>query len=76
MERIMKKFRKPPKLRGNVLNGLLLVFVAALLILAIFLVRIKLLQNAQSLGMALVHSYAVEEELNISSLETNLTLAS
>ena len=76
MERIMKKIRKPPKLRGNVLNGLLLVFVAVLLILAIFLVRIKLLQNAQSLGMALVHSYAVEEELNISSLEANLTLAS
>ena len=52
MERIMKKIRKPPKLRGNVLNGLLLVFVAALLILAIFLVRIKLLQNAQSLQPA------------------------
>lgn len=72
----MKKIKRLPKLRSNALNGLLLLFVAMLLMLAIFLVRVKLLQNAQSLGMALVHSYAVEEELNIASLETNLTLAS
>ena len=50
--------------------------VAALLIFGVFLVRTKLLQNAQSLGMALAHSYAVEEELNIDSLESDLVLAS
>ena len=52
-----------------ILNGILLIFVAALLVFAIVLVRTKLLQNAQSLGMALVHSYALEEEMNISALQ-------
>ena len=75
-ESVMKKIKRPPRLHSSALNGLLLLFVAVLLVFAVFLVRIKLLQNAQSLGMALVHSYAVEEELNIASLETNLTLAS
>ena len=72
----MKQVRKPPRLHGSLLNVLLLLFVAVLLVVGVFLVRVKLLQNAQSLGMALVHSYAVEEELNITSLETNLTMAS
>ena len=63
----MKMARKASRLQGNLLNGLLLLFVALLLVAAIFLVRTKLLQNAQDLGMALVHSYAVEEEMNISS---------
>ena len=72
----MMKTRKGLRLYGNVLNGLLLLFVAALLIFGVFLVRTKLLQNAQSLGMALAHSYAVEEELNIDSLQANLVLAS
>ncbi len=69
------KVRKLPKLHGNLLNIALLVFVAALLVFAILLVRVKLLQNAQSLGMSLVHSYAVEEELNVSTLENDLILA-
>lgn len=72
----MKMARKASRLQGNLLNGLLLLFVALLLVAAIFLVRTKLLQNAQDLGMALVHSYAVEEEMNISSLETSLNLTS
>lgn len=72
----MKRARKASRLQGNLLNGLLLLFVALLLVAAIFLVRTKLLQNAQDLGMALVHSYAVEEEMNISSLETSLNLTS
>lgn len=72
----MKRARKASRLQGNLLNGLLLLFVALLLVAAIFLVRTKLLQNAQDLGMALVHSYAVEEEMNISSLETSLDLTS
>ena len=36
-----------------VLSAVLLAFVAALLVLTVILVRVKLLQNAQSLGMAL-----------------------
>ena len=58
-----------------ILNGILLIFVAALLVFAIVLVRTKLLQNAQSLGMALVHSYALEEEMNISALEMHFNIA-
>ena len=57
-----RKFR--PMWIHLVLNGILLTFVAALLLFAVTLVRTKLLQNAQSLGMALVHSYALEEEMN------------
>lgn len=72
----MKKMKWPLRLHSNMLNGLLLLFVAVLLVLAIFLVRDKLLQNTQHLGMALAHSYAVEEELRISSLETDLSIAS
>ena len=58
-----------------ILNGVLLVFVAALLVFAVVLVRTKLLQNAQDLGMALVHSYALEEEMNIHALETHFNIA-
>lgn len=72
MKRKTGKFRS---LHGNILNGLLLLFVAVLLIFVILLVRTKLLKNAQELGMALVHSYAVEEQASLSSLETYLTLA-
>lgn len=70
------KMRKINRRRGNILNGLLLLFEAGLLALGVFLVRIKLLQNAQSLGMALAHSYAIEEQVNMNTLEKNLTLAS
>ena len=70
----MKHLRS--RIQSTVLSGLLLVFVAALLIAATSLVRIKLLQNTQSMGMALAYSYAMEEELNINSLEINLALAS
>ena len=70
----MKK-GKHPRLHGNILNIALLVLVAGVLAFAIFLVRAKLLENAQNLGMALVHSYALEEEMNIDSLEKHLTLA-
>lgn len=59
-----------------VLNIILLVVVAALLVFIVVLVRNKLLQNAQSLGNALVHSYAVEEEMSINSLEREVELVS
>ena len=57
--------------RGHqiVLNMILLVVVAALLVFILLLVRIKLLQKSLSLGNALVHSYALEEEMSINSLE-------
>lgn len=61
--------------RKNILNVLLLIFVLVLMLSGIFLVRHKLLENAQRLGTALVHSYAVEEEVTLDYLETNLQLA-
>lgn len=59
--------------RHNViLNISLLLIVSFVLIFSIFLVRNKLLENAQNLGMALTYSYAKEEETNLSDLEGNL----
>ena len=55
--------KTPSRFYNLILNGVILVFVAVLLIFSIFLVRTKLLQNTQSMGMALVHSYALEEEM-------------
>ena len=71
----MMKRKVHPARFHLILNVLLLIFVAALLVFAVMLVRIKMLQNAQSLGMALVHSYALEEEMNVSSLETHFEIA-
>lgn len=68
------KMRKFPRVYNPILNGILLIFVAILLLSVIFLVRTKLLQNAQNLGMALVQSYAVEEEMTIGYLEQEVTL--
>ena len=56
-------------------NCALLVFVALLMVFSVFLVRNKLLQNAQNLGMALVHNYALEEEMNLGNLETHFRIA-
>ncbi len=70
---IVRKFRR---ISNIVLNGVLLFAVAGLLFITVSLVRTKLLENAQSLGMSLVMSYAVEEEMTLSSLETNLLIAS
>lgn len=77
MDRIPRQIRAGMHMTGIrlILNGILLIFVAALLVFAIVLVRTKLLQNAQSLGMALVHSYALEEEMNISALEMHFNIA-
>ena len=73
MTMIVRKFRR---ISNIVLNGVLLFAVAGLLFITVSLVRTKLLENAQSLGMSLVMSYAVEEEMTLSSLETNLLIAS
>ena len=61
---------------GTVLSISVLVAVAVLLVFSVSLVRTKLLQNASNLGMALVQSFAVEEELNIAALERTAMLAS
>ena len=52
---------------------LLLVFVT-LLVLSISLVRTKMLQNIQSLGMSLARSYASEEEMHILSFRNFMDL--
>ena len=62
------KMRKLFHWYSTLLNLIMLVFVAVLLLFIIVLVRNKLLQNSQSLGNALVQSYAVEEEMTIESL--------
>ena len=63
--------------RNNmILNGILLLLVSFILIFSVSLVRGKLLQNAQNLGMALADSYAKEEELNLDDLEGNLLIVS
>ena len=67
--------KSSPRTSTAILNGILLVFVAVILIFSIFLVRAKLLQNAQHLGMALVSSYAVEEEMSLRFLMTSVDLA-
>ena len=59
-----------------ILNAALLLIVSFVLIFSIFLVRTKLLENAQNLGMALTYSYAKEEEMNLSDLEGNLMIIS
>lgn len=70
------KTRGVSPLSGYWLSGVLLGGMAVLLTLAVCLARAKLLKNAHNLGMALAHSYALEEELHLASLEAHLHLAS
>lgn len=67
---------KPSGLRSIIVSSLLLAFVAVLLGMTIVLVRVKLLQNTQDLGIALAHSYAAEEENSLHTLENSLVMAS
>lgn len=60
---------------GTILNIALLLVVTILLVFIISLVRIKLLLNAQNMGDALTHSYAIEEENNILALQRYTMLA-
>lgn len=77
----MKQKRKeeqvyiPNGIRRGVFRVLTLLVVAFLLLLSITLVRRKLLQNAQDLGMALAQSYAVEEKLSLDKLEKSTQMA-
>lgn len=58
----------------NLLNILVLIIVFVTLLFSILLVREKLLQNTQDLGMALAQSYASEEETHISAFKDVLDL--
>ena len=57
-----------------ILSFILLVFIAGLMGFTIHLVRTKLLQNTQQLGMALVKSYALEEETQLNSFRNSLEI--
>lgn len=70
------ELKKLSKRYHTMLSVILLTVVAVLLISVVLLVRIKLLQNAQAMGMALVRSCALEEEMNIDTLEKNAVLVS
>lgn len=70
------EMRKSSRWYSVILNIVMLVVVAILMLVVILLVRTKLLQNAQSLGNALVQSYAVEESMTIESLEREVSLVS
>lgn len=58
----------------NLLNILVLIIVFVTLLFSVLLVREKLLQNTQDLGMALAQSYASEEETHISTFQDVLDL--
>lgn len=73
----MKKLYNKWKLYyNNILNITILIIVLAAIIMTILLVRQKLLQNTQELGMALAQSLASEEEVNIASYRDLLDLGS
>ena len=57
------------------MNVVLLVAVAVVLVFSVFLVRNKMLQNTQALGMALARSYAAEAELHLATLQQFALLA-
>ena len=57
-----------------ILGIVLLLFISALMLFTINLVRTKLLQNTQQLGMALVKSYALEEESQINAFRSVLEM--
>lgn len=58
------------------LSVAMLVVVAATLLLTVGVVRAKLLENNQEMGMALAHSYGVEVEQSISTMGKYAQLAS
>lgn len=60
---------------NTALSMLILALVAVLILFSVFLVRVKLLENTQNLGMALAKSYAVEEEMHLDSFRQLINLA-
>ena len=75
MGRNRQSFSAHRALGGAALNIALLGVVAALLVFSVVLVRGKMLQNTHQLGMALARSYAVEEEMRLSTLQKYALLA-
>ena len=71
----MKNLKKKVSL-NTVLSILLMVVFLTLLILGVSLVRTKLLQNTQDMGMSLAQSYAAEEEMHIQTFQQFLELGS
>ena len=61
---------------NTVLSILLMVACVSMLIFGVILVRAKLLQNTQDLGMSLAESYAAEEELQVATFRNVLELGS
>lgn len=59
---------------NTVLSILLMVACVSMLIFGVILVRAKLLQNTQDLGMSLAESYAAEEELHVATFSNFLEL--
>lgn len=71
----MKRFYTKRKLYlNNLLNVIILIIVLVIFIVSVLLVRQKLLQNTQELGMSLARSYASEEETYISAFRDMLSL--
>lgn len=52
---------------GNMLTVLQLVVFLLILVLGVLMVRLKLLNNAENMGLALAQSYAEKEEMQIAS---------
>lgn len=61
----MGVLRKNQSTLSIIMSSLTLLIVIAIITISVFLVRNKLLKNAQDMGMALVQSYAMEEETTI-----------
>ena len=61
---------------NTVLSILLMVACVSMLIFGVILVRAKLLQNTQDLGMSLAESYGAEEELQVTTFRNFLELGS
>ncbi len=73
----MKKvWRKRKLLFSNILNIVVLIVVLVTIIVSVLLVRQKLLQNTQELGMSLAESFAREEEVRQDSFTDFLNFGS
>lgn len=66
--------RKRKTLAGNMLTVLQLVVFLLVLILGVLMIRSKLLNNAENMGLALAQSYAEKEEMQIASFRDLMEL--
>ena len=66
--------RKNQSTLSIIMSSLTLLIVIAIITISVFLVRNKLLKNAQDMGMALVQSYAMEEETTITMFKDFLDM--